>query len=142
MTVKFKNTLLLSGFVSNKQGNLHQKPFARDYEETCIYLVTEKQVQGLVDVLAQQPEFAAAQPKFELFVNDVKHKHFKKFDDCPTFTQYAADKPLISFCEDLSASGFVELSDIVRNSWIPKGVDSIQVSTSNVIYIDNPNEED
>lgn len=144
MKAKFQNTLCLSGFSStstkaNKDtAKPRQKPAAMDYNESCTCIVVDDNIQVVVDALAKQPEFAHLQPSFQLFIDDVKHTRFKKFAECPTFTQYAADKDLSSFCDDLADQGLIELSELLRNKWMPKGVDSIQIAANNIVYVDEP----
>ena len=136
MKVKFQNTIFLSGFSSTKSIGTE-----RGYIDDCTYFVPKRQHQTLIDVLAKQPKFDKACTNFQLFNDDTKHKAFRKFDTCPHFIQVAEDKDLASFSDDLAQAGMTELSQLIINEWLPKGVDSIHYTTANVVYVSEPNDE-
>lgn len=131
MAMKSKHTMLLRGFSSSTEDS----PLDRNYIDSATTVITNgQQIKDVIEALARQPEFAGVQDKFRLFANDVRHKHYKKYDVCPFFIQLADNKGLIGFCDDLSSLGLTDLSDTIQNQWIPSGVDSIHYTTDNVIY--------
>lgn len=136
MKVKFQNTVLLSGFSSEKSIGTE-----RGYIDDCTHFVDVRDHQAIIDALAKQPKFDKVYSNFQLFKDDTKHKAFRKFDTCPHFIQHADDKSISSFCDDLATVGMGSLARKITNEWVSKGVDSIHYTTANVVYVSEPNDE-
>lgn len=105
------------------------------HDAQCIKVVTGVEIQHLIDVLSEQPSFAAYRRDFQDFINDLSfNDNPDRVVKTPTHALSLSQEDLTIFAEKCRVGGISGLGLDILEKWLPLGVDRLLLSCRNTLF--------